>query len=88
MHEHFANLNVKMGIWDILENLNQLIDVSDPDLSHPNLFHAFQTAEMIRADNKPDWLQLIGLIHDIGKIMYLKGSDETGTGKNEQWAMQ
>ena len=87
MHEHFANLNVKMGIWDILENLNQLVDVSDPDLSHPNLFHAFQTAEMIRADNKPDWLQLIGLIHDIGKIMYLKGSDETGTGKNEQWAM-
>ena len=87
MHEHFANLNVKMGIWDILENLNQLVDVSDPDLSHPNLFHAFQTAETIRADNKPDWLQLVGLIHDIGKIMYLKGSDETGTGKNEQWAM-
>ena len=63
------------------------MDVSDPDISHPNLFHAFQTAEMMRRDDLPDWMQLIGLIHDIGKIMYIKGSDETGTGKKEQWAM-
>ena len=87
MQQHFGNFDIKMNIWDILENLNDLVDVSDPDISHPNLFHAFQTAEMMRRDDLPDWMQLIGLIHDIGKIMYIKGSDETGTGKKEQWAM-
>jgi len=87
MHDHFADMDNKMEIWDILEHLNHLVDVSDPDTSHPNLFHAFQTAETMRADNQPDWMQLTGLLHDMGKIMYLKGSDEMGTGKKEQWAM-
>lgn len=87
MIEKFSNFDTKIGIWDILEDLNNLVDVSDPDCSHPNLYHAIQTAEMIRKDGHPDWLQLIGLIHDMGKIMYLKGNDSDGTGKGKQWAM-
>ena len=66
--DSFEKLDTKMEIWDILEDLNQLVDVSDPDISHPNLYHAFQTAEAIRADDQPEWMQLIGLIHDMGKI--------------------
>ena len=87
MNLKFSQFNEKMEIWDILEDLNNLVDVSDPDVSHPNLYHAIQTAEMMKKDNLPDWMQLIGLIHDIGKIMYKKGNDEEGTGKKEQWAM-
>jgi len=87
MKKKFSKFKDKMEIWDILEDLNNLIDVSDPDCSHPNLYHAIQTAEMMKKDNLPDWMQLIGLIHDIGKIMYKKGSDEEGTSKKEQWAM-
>ena len=87
MIQKFSKFDTKMELWDILEDLNNLVDVSDPDISHPNLFHAFQTAEMIRKDGHPDWMQVIGLIHDIGKIMYKKGCDEEGTGINEQWAM-
>ncbi len=83
----FSILDKKINIWNILEMLNNLTDVSDPDCSHPNLYHAIQTAEMIRKDNHPDWMQLIGLIHDIGKIMYIKGNDEEGTGEKKQWAM-
>lgn len=83
----FSNLNTKLNIWEILEKLNYLTDVSDPDSSHPNLYHAIQTAEMIKRDNHPDWMQLIGLIHDLGKIMYLKGNDQDGTGMKKQWAM-
>ena len=86
MSEKFAIFN-KMEIWDILQNLNNLVDVSDPDSSHPNLYHAIQTAEMIRKDGHPKWLQIVGLIHDIGKIMYLRGNNEEGTGKIKQWAM-
>ena len=87
MHKKYSTLNIKMEIWDILEKLNGLVDVSDPDVSHPNLYHAMQTAEMMRKDKLPDWMQLIGLIHDIGKIMYLKGDDVDGTGTKKQWAM-
>lgn len=87
MHIKYSNLNLKLGIWNILKQLNDLIDISDPDISHPNLYHAIQTAEMIRNDGHPEWLQLVGLIHDIGKIMYLKGDDITGTSKKKQWAM-
>ena len=87
MQQKFSVFDTKMEIWDILEDLNSLVDVSDPDVAHPNLYHAIQTAEMMRKDKLPDWMQLIGLLHDIGKIMYKKGTDSEGTGKKEQWAM-
>ena len=87
MHQKYRILNMKMEIWDILEDLNSLVDVSDPDCSHPNLYHAIQTAEMIRKDGHPEWMQVIGLLHDIGKIMYKKGCDQDGTSKKQQWAM-
>lgn len=87
MHERFSTYDKKMHIWDILENLNDLVDASDPDTSLPNMYHAVQTAEAIREANLPDWMQLVGLLHDLGKIMYLKGDDKTGTGVKHQWAM-
>jgi inositol oxygenase len=87
MHQKYQTLDLKMEIWDILEDLNDLIDVSDPDCSHPNLYHAIQTAEMIRKDGHSEWMQVIGLLHDIGKIMYKKGCDRDGTSKKQQWAM-
>ena len=61
-----------MDIWEILEDLNSLTDVSDPDCFHPNLYHAVQTVEMIRKDGHPEWMQLIGLLHNVRKIMYKK----------------
>jgi inositol oxygenase len=47
-------------------------DPSDPDLDDSNLIHAYQTAERIRKDY-PDleWFQIVGLIHDIGKILFI-----------------
>ena len=83
----FAALDCKMDIWQTLEALNDLVDVSDPDMDHPNLCHALQTAERMRADGLPDWMQLVGLLHDVGKAMYLRGSDADGTGRKQQWAM-
>ena len=87
MHSKYTTFDMKIDIWEILLDLNDLVDVSDPDSSHPNLYHAFQTAEEIRKNDLPDWMQLIGLIHDMGKIMYKKGNDMEGTGRKEQWAM-
>lgn len=87
MVRKFSTMDRKISFWDLLQELNDLVDVSDPDMEHPNLYHAFQTAEMMRQDGLPDWMQLTGLLHDAGKIMYLKGTDSEGTGRNEQWAM-
>ena len=82
-----SQLDREITIWNALEQLNTLVDVSDPDMEHPNIYHAIQTAERLREDNQPEWLQVVGLIHDLGKIMYLRGSDDEGTGREKQWAM-
>jgi len=57
-------------VMEALEQLNHLIDESDPDSDLPNIVHAFQTAERIRqAHPQEDWFHLTGLIHDLGKVM-------------------
>ena len=32
-------------------------------------------------------MSLCGLIHDMGKILYLSGNDEDGTSKTSQWSI-
>merc|ERR1711936_809877 len=70
-HQKWLKFNhVEATIMEALEMLNDLVDESDPDIDLPNIIHAFQTAEQIR-EKHPDkeWFQLVGLIHDLGKIM-------------------
>ena len=33
--------------------------------------HLLQTAEAIRRDGKPEWMQVVGLVHDLGKLLFL-----------------
>lgn len=87
MKVKYLTYDKPMLLWDAMERLNALIDVSDPDLNLPNVQHLVQSAEALRADNRPDWMQLVGLIHDLGKAMYLWGSDEDGTSQQEQWGL-
>jgi len=72
--------HIQLPILDALDKLNELVDESDPDVDVPNIYHAYQTAEMIRKvhPDKP-WFQLTGLIHDLGKLMALYGE--------AQWAV-
>lgn len=76
---------IKMKVIDCVHKLNDFIDNSDPDISLSNVHHLYQTAEAIRKDGHPDWLQLVGLIHDLGKIMFLWGNDNDGTSCSTQW---
>ncbi len=85
MQQKYLTYDKPMDLWDAMEHLNDLIDVSDPDLDLPNVQHLIQSAEAIRADGRPDWMQLTGLIHDLGKILFLWGSDADGTSQEEQW---
>lgn len=86
-NEYQNRVKVKMDIWDVIEKLSDFIDISNPDINLVNLYHLFQSAEASRKNDEPDWMQLVCLIHDLGKIMYLFGSDETGTSITKQWAI-
>jgi inositol oxygenase len=82
--------NTKMTIWEAFQALKGYVDSSDPDSSLPNLEHMLQTAEGIRAAGHPDWFQLVGLLHDMGKIQYLWGKKEDGqegTAEGDQWSL-
>lgn len=74
----FQTPRAVMTIREAFAALEGYVDSSDPDVSLPNLVHMFQTAEGIREDGHPDWMQLVGLIHDMGKLMYLWGTAEDG----------
>lgn len=65
-----SKTRAEMTIWEAMEKLNTLIDESDPDTSLSQIEHLLQSAEAIRRDGKPRWMQLTGLIHDLGKLLY------------------
>ncbi|XP_043121015.1 inositol oxygenase isoform X2 [Puntigrus tetrazona] len=77
-HLEWAKCNrFSMSMMENIDSLDELVDESDPDVDFPNSFHAFQTAEGIRKEHPDkDWFQLVGLIHDIGKIMALYGEPQ------------
>ncbi|KAL7413171.1 inositol oxygenase [Mrakia frigida] len=70
-----GKVNVKMSIWEAVELLETLVDDSDPDTDVGQIEHLLQTAEAIRRDGKPEWMQLTGLIHDLGKLLYFFGAE-------------
>src|SRR6478752_5457118 len=66
----------EMPVWDAFQFLNQLVDDSDPDTDLDQFQHLLQTAEAIRTDGHPDWMVLVGLMHDMGKVLCLFGEPQ------------
>ncbi|HEY0743888.1 MAG TPA: inositol oxygenase family protein [Chryseosolibacter sp.] len=66
----------EMPIWKAFDFLNQLVDDSDPDTDLDQMQHLLQTSEAIRRDGHPDWMVLVGLIHDMGKTLCLFGEPQ------------
>ncbi|XP_045147497.1 inositol oxygenase isoform X1 [Echinops telfairi] len=77
-HAQFGTFSSKkMTVLEAVDLLDQLVDESDPDVDFPNSFHAFQTAEGIRrAHPNKDWFHLVGLLHDLGKVLALAGEPQ------------
>src|SRR6267154_2579038 len=61
----------EMPVWDAFQFLNQLVDDSDPDTDLDQFQHLLQTSEAIRRDGHPDWMVMVGLMHDMGKTLCL-----------------
>lgn len=75
--EQYKILNrIKMDMKKALEMLDDFVDPSDPDVDLPNSIHAYQTAERIRKKRPlQEQLQLTGLIHDLGKVLFKFGEE-------------
>jgi len=82
--QYCTHFNIhQMSIWQALQRTDSIIDESDPDLDAAQIIHAFQTAEALRKRFPDyDWLHLIGLIHDLGKVLLLPEF-----GSNQQWGV-
>lgn len=74
-NEFQSRVRAEMTVWDAIEKLDTLIDESDPDTSLSQIGHLLQSAEAIRRDGKPRWMQLTGLIHDLGKLLFFFGAE-------------
>lgn len=68
--------NTSMGIWQVLEILDQFVDESDPDTEMSQIVHSLQSAEAARRDGQPRWMILTALIHDIGKWISVRGEPQ------------
>ncbi len=66
----------EMPIMDAFQFLNQLVDDSDPDTDLDQFQHLLQTSEAIRKDGHPDWMVMVGLLHDLGKVLCLFGEPQ------------
>lgn len=73
----YSNHNfLKKDIVDMIYELDEIEDESDPDLSLSQIHHSLQTAEYIRKEHpKEKDFQIVGLIHDLGKILSTKPLD-------------
>ena len=77
--ERHREAKLSMTLMEIIDDLNNFVDSSDPDLRLPQYIHCYQTAERLREMivgteyQDFDWLPLVGLIHDCGKILFRLG---------------
>jgi inositol oxygenase len=74
---NYLQFNKKeMPVWDAFQFLNQLVDDSDPETDLDQFQHLLQTSEAIRRDGHPDWMVMVGLMHDMGKVLCLFGEPQ------------
>ncbi len=74
--EYLSLDRARMGVWEAIDRLDQLVDDSDPDTTLSQQQHLLQSAEAIRRAGHPRWLVLTGLLHDLGKVLCLYGEPQ------------
>lgn len=73
----YGRLNRRvMSVWEAMDQLETLVDDSDPDTDLSQIAHNIQTAEACRRDGRPRWFILAGFLHDLGKVLCLYGEPQ------------
>ncbi|MBL8216628.1 MAG: inositol oxygenase [Bryobacterales bacterium] len=73
----YSQLNRRqMSVWEAMDQLETVVDDSDPDTDLSQIAHNMQTAEACRRDGRPRWFILAGLLHDLGKVLCLYGEPQ------------
>jgi inositol oxygenase len=81
------NWSICMDVWDAMLMIVEFKDQSQSD-EIPLIHHLFQTAESLRMADACDWMQLVGLIHDLGVVLaYIRGQAADGTTVSNQWGL-
>ena len=68
----FPGVYIATGIWAEILTLCVFPSFSQTTVSQ--IEHLLQTAEAIRRDGQPEWMQVTGLVHDLGKLLFFFGS--------------
>jgi inositol oxygenase len=91
MHNEFCKFDhAELTVKEAFDILEEYVDSAEPDFEFPNFEHNFQTAEGARAAGAPEWMQLIALMHDVGKLQFKWGCKEhgqEGAGDGDQWSL-
>lgn len=74
--QQYSNRTRLMTVWEAMDLLDSIVDASDPDISLPQSYHAYQTAEGLRKAGLPRWMILTGFIHDLGKVLATYGEPQ------------
>ncbi len=74
--QYLSRQKRRMSVWEAMEFLDTLVDDSDPDVNFTQIEHLMQTAEAIRKDGQPRPFILVGLLHDLGKVLCLYGEPQ------------
>lgn len=67
--EYLGLDHARMGVWDAMALLDELVDDSDPDTELGQTEHLLQSAESLRRAGQPKWMIVAGLVHDLGKVL-------------------
>jgi inositol oxygenase len=87
MREKYGKFDKKLNIEEDIKLLKSFVDLSDPDIDLPNDEHLYQSANAALEAGEPNWMIITCLIHDLGKIIYLRGCDEDGTSMGVQYGI-
>lgn len=66
----------EMTVWEAVSFLDTIVDDSDPDNDHSQIWHALQSAEAAREAGMPRWFILTTFIHDLGKVLCCFGEPQ------------
>lgn len=77
--------HISLTVWEALSLLKSFEDVSHPLFS---VYHyTFQLIDSLQSAFLPEWMQVTALLHRLGSVLSIWGSDEDGTTEATQWSL-